>query len=120
MHGHDVKHSILVVPDVGITPIAKKAISTAWHANKDRVEIFTESELMIDITEHELVPEHRVLTDAEKDELLARYKLKEEQLPRIKTVDPVARYFGMLPGQVCRIVRPSETAGMYVTYRLVV
>ena len=120
MKHNDVNHCIIVVPESGITPIAKKAISTAWYGNKDRVEVFLEPELMIDITEHDLVPEHRVLSEVEKNEILQRYKLDEKQLPRIKTVDPVARYFGMLPGQVCRIVRPSETAGMYVTYRLVV
>lgn len=54
----------------GMTPSAKQAMQDM--APKYTLEQFLEAELMINITEHELVPEHVVLTDDEKRELLQR------------------------------------------------
>jgi DNA-directed RNA polymerase I, II, and III subunit RPABC1 len=67
-----------------------------------------------------MVPKHMVISDADKAELLKRYRAKESQLPKIQCEDPIAKYFGVRRGQVMKIIRPSETAGRYVTYRLAV
>ncbi|XP_053993207.1 DNA-directed RNA polymerases I, II, and III subunit RPABC1-like [Hylaeus volcanicus] len=113
----NIQRAILVV-QYPLTVFAKDAMSDA--APNHIIEWFLESELLINITKHELVPRHILLTDSEKQNLLARYRIKDTQLPRIQQEDAVARYLGLSKGQVVKIVRPSETAGRYVTYRLVI
>ncbi|KAH9627007.1 hypothetical protein KSS87_020658 [Heliosperma pusillum] len=110
-----VFRAILVIAGK-LTPYAKKALLAE---PKLTVEVFEEAELLVNITRHALVPEHKVLTDDEKKELLAKYKLEESKLPRMLVTDPVARHFGLKRGKVMKIIRPSENAGKYVTYRLV-
>lgn len=98
-----------------ITPSANKMIPTVSPAI---IETFQESDLVVNITHHELVPKHIRLSDGEKSQLLQRYKLKESQLPRIQREDPVARYLGLKRGQVVKIIRRSETSGRYASYRI--
>ena len=83
-----------------------------------QVEIFTVNELVVNITEHELVPKHILLSKEDKEILLKRYKIKENQLPKILVTDPVARFLGLKRGDVVKIIRNSETAGRYITYRI--
>lgn len=73
-----------------------------------------------DILKHELVPEHVILSEDEKAKLLEQYNITSRQLPKILGSDPVAKALGAKPGDVLKITRKSETAGMYVYYRVVV
>ncbi|XP_030371595.1 DNA-directed RNA polymerases I, II, and III subunit RPABC1-like [Scaptodrosophila lebanonensis] len=116
MNTADIFHAILIIRS-RMTPTARMSLQ---ELPRYRMEYFTERELMYNITEHEMVPKHIALTEAEKSELLAHYKVKMSQLMRITTTDVVARYYGLKKGQVVKIIRSSETAGRYISYRAVV
>ncbi|RDW79417.1 DNA-directed RNA polymerase I [Coleophoma cylindrospora] len=111
-------HTGILITAVNITPAALKIIPAV--ASETRIETFVEQDLLVNITHHELVPKHVLLSKEERTKLLQRYRLKDTQLPRIQVGDPVARYLGLRRGQVVKIIRKSETAGRYASYRLCV
>ena len=69
---------------------------------------------------HKLVPEHIILSEKEKKELLKEYDIRPDQLPRILANDPAVISIGAKPGQVMKIIRKSPTAKYSTAYRLVV
>ncbi|KAH9856520.1 DNA-directed RNA polymerase RPB5 subunit [Lenzites betulinus] len=111
----NIGQGIIVFPG-NMTPSARKVIVAM--ASQYKLEEFSESDLLVNITHHTLVPKHELLNPERKKELLETYRLKETQLPRIQLADPVARYYGLKRGNVVKIIRPSETSGRYASYRI--
>ncbi|ELZ11739.1 DNA-directed RNA polymerase subunit H [Natrinema thermotolerans] len=74
---------------------------------------------MVDVSQHELVPEHTVLEDDELEEVLTEYNIDRTDLPKIKRND-AALPDDAAVGDVIRIVRDSRTTDQSVVYRLVV
>jgi DNA-directed RNA polymerase subunit H len=90
---------------------------------KDGIFIVLESikRLQFNILEHVLVPEHRVMTDSEVEDIMKKYNITDKnQFPDISRFDPVARVIGLRPDQVCHIIRPSKTAIETNYYRVCV
>ena len=74
---------------------------------------------MVDVSQHKMVPEHRLLDQDRIEEVLDEYNVTKTNLPKIKRTDPA------LPddaetGDVVEIVRDSRTTDQAVVYRLVV
>nr|XP_006639915.1 PREDICTED: DNA-directed RNA polymerases I, II, and III subunit RPABC1 [Lepisosteus oculatus] len=117
MQEENITRAIIVV-QMGMTPSAKQSLVDM--APKYILEQFLQQELLINITEHELVPEHIVMTKEEVTELLARYTLASfySMLHSIQCKKS-SLFCSLLVYQVVKIIRPSETAGRYITYRLV-
>ncbi|CAA6662095.1 unnamed protein product [Spirodela intermedia] len=84
------------------------------------VEIFQINELLVNVTKHVLMQAHEILTEEDKQKLLNKYGLKENQLPRMLASDAIARYYGLEPGQVVKVTHDGEDTGFHATYRCVV
>jgi DNA-directed RNA polymerase subunit H (RpoH/RPB5) len=84
------------------------------------VQIISLPQLLIDIVNHRDVPHHEVISETEKKDLLEKYYIKQQNLPVILRDDAMARYLGLRPGEVVKILRPSPTSGTYTSYRICV
>jgi DNA-directed RNA polymerase subunit H (RpoH/RPB5) len=81
-------------------------------------EIFFEYEMMEDIPSKIFIPEHQLLTEEEKKNILETFK--ESELAKINDTDIMSRYYLAKFGDIFRIIRPSITAGKNIFYRRVV
>ena len=75
--------------------------------------------MKIDIQDHLLVPKHEIMTEEEISEEFSDVDYDFKDLPKIRANDPVVEAIGAEPGNVLRITRESQTAGVFVTYRIV-
>ena len=89
-------------------------------AKKKNVELLPKSFPVFDIFEHALVPLHEILSEKERTQLLAQYKVEPYQMPQVKATDPAVKAIGAKPGDILKITRKSSTAGKHVAYRYVV
>ena len=72
------------------------------------------------IKDHNLVPEHILLTPEEGEDVLRRYGIEAPQLPKIHVNDPAAKEINAKVGDIIKIIRRSPTANQSVFYRLVI
>ena len=77
-------------------------------------------EKKFDIFKSKLVPKCKIMSEEEIKELLEKYQITKQQLPKITTSDPVVKALEAKTGQIIEIIRTSKTAGLSKFYRLVV
>lgn len=83
------------------------------------------SDIGFNVLEHELVPEHYLLSKEEEEEVLTALRVGRDQLPKIRRSDAAIRvleniYGPIEEGRVIKVVRKSPTSEIFVAYRLVV
>ena len=75
--------------------------------------------LQFNILKHEKVPKSEVATDEDVREVMAKYNMTSiVQFPEICRFDPVSLALCLRPGQICKIHRPTPTAGTSMFYRV--
>ena len=108
MNQVNISHSIIIYGDT-ITPMTKKAIQTTTELE---IELFSESELLFNITKHSLVPIHEKLSEYENKVFKKRFGVK---FPIILTTDPISRFFNFKKNDIIRVTRKNN----YVSYLIV-
>ena len=106
---------IIILKEKGNGSIFKEITKDIYK----NVEIFMNKNMIFNITHHEFVPKHIMLSENEETEVLEKYSTTKNKLPKIFKNDPIAKYYGMKSNQICKIIRNSPEVGDYIYYRLV-
>ena len=111
--------SLIIVMKAEMNDTNVATLNQIWEQDGIHIVIFSLDRLQFNILEHTYVPKHTILTDAETQQMMAKYNIAHpDMLPNISRYDPVAMAMGMRPGQVCRIDRFSKTAVSTPYYRI--
>lgn len=111
MENMQIKHCIIVF-EGSPTPVVKDIISK-MQLQKIFIELFEADELQFNITKHQLVPKHRLLSHEESQEFKKKYGIN---IPKLLSSDPVARFYDFKKGSIIEITRKND----YISYRIVV
>ena len=89
-----------------------------YGKEKIYIQILDINKLQRNITKHEMVPLMRIVSKEETDIVKKKYNIDNmSNFPIILVSDPVAQYYGVKKGDLCEILRKSETSGEYKSYR---
>jgi DNA-directed RNA polymerase subunit H (RpoH/RPB5) len=91
-----------------------------WEKDNIFIVLQNIKRLQFNILGHVLVPNHKVISKMELEDVKKRYNITETMFPEISRFDPVSTAIGIRPGEVCRIDRPSKTAIKSTYYRICV
>lgn len=89
------------------------------YLNQNRfIQIFWLNTLLFDITESELTPTYKILSDEEKQNVLDKYHITEDKIENVLFTDALANFYGVKIGNIVEAQEISETTGFYVFYKL--
>jgi DNA-directed RNA polymerases I, II, and III subunit RPABC1 len=102
-------------PSDSVLEIVREHIS---NKENQLVQIFYQSHLNFDISKHEKVPKHRILTEAEVQEVMKEFHIVDiKKIPKIDSQDPMAKWIGARPGDVVEVTGMCLASGENKRYR---
>lgn len=115
----DGELTVIIITNGKYSQTVHEGILELNRTNGLHVQVFPIKTLMFNVTKHKCVPLHeRLESSMEIDRIKESYHLESlEQLPQIMDTDPVAKFIGLRPGDVCKITRPSLSSGKHIVYR---
>ena len=85
----------------------------------NNTEVFFDYELLINLIDHELQPKFIVLNKEEQEDFYKIWDVDKNDMAKMETTDPVARYYNLDAGNIIKIIRPSVSAGEGISYRYI-
>ena len=110
---------IITLPTEEIGDTFDKAALEAWTKYKMRIQFFNMARLVNNPMKHYTQPKFEYVPPKDHADLLKMWHCRSKtqlQLIRFHN-DPVARYMGLIPGDIIKITRVSYSAGEYILYR---
>ena len=115
----DSDNCIIITKDlVNYKGTLEEFVNKVFLTKKRYVQVLWLNRLLFDITQHELTPNYRILSEEEKQGVLDRFHLTDHNMPNVLVTDPLACFYGVKVGEVVEITKASETNGYNTDYRL--
>lgn len=81
------------------------------------IEIFTKNYILLNILDNKfLQPRFEFIDEKELEGL----NIKKNQFPKMESIDPVARYLNLKPGDIIKVIKNNENTLYSVEYNLVI
>jgi DNA-directed RNA polymerase I, II, and III subunit RPABC1 len=106
---------ILILKEKENSSITKELTKDTYK----NVEVFLRKNMIFNITHHVFQPKFSILSKEEEKELIDKYYTTKGKLPKMSKNDPIAKYYGIKPEQIFKIIRKSPEVGESIYYRLV-
>jgi DNA-directed RNA polymerase subunit H len=100
---------IIIISQTSISEsVQDSLIKHVSEKSNPLVQIFEIRKLQFNISKHRKVPNHKLLSDAEKAEIVKLYE--PDKMPKILCQDEMAKFIGARPGDVVEVTGMCQTS----------